>query len=149
MSDPLVQDFSIYVYFKLCFFKRKKFRFYIDSVGFMSWGYVKFHNNYHNDKYTRCYKYLKNCLPVPHFEHRSLPAISSPLISHASGLAASRRNQGVLYTQNDRSSPHPHVFALNASTSGLTKFLQMPLNWVSGWYFWPFKVHKINSIMIR
>lgn len=109
MSDPLVQDFSIYVYFKLCFFKRKKFRFYIDSVGFMSWGYVKFHNNYHNDKYTRCYKYLKNCLPVPHFEHRSLPAISSPLISHASDLAASRRNQGVLYTHNDRSSPHPHV----------------------------------------
>eukprot|EP00105_Crassostrea_gigas_P043152 XP_019927300.1 PREDICTED: uncharacterized protein LOC105339067 [Crassostrea gigas] len=68
---------------------------------------------------------------VPHFEHRSLPAISSPLISHASGLAASRRNQGVLYTHNDRSSPHPHVFALNASTSGLTKFLQMPLNLVS------------------
>uniref|UniRef100_A0A8W8KTZ8 DEAD/DEAH-box helicase domain-containing protein n=1 Tax=Magallana gigas TaxID=29159 RepID=A0A8W8KTZ8_MAGGI len=59
---------------------------------------------------------------------RSLPAISSPLIRHASGLAASRRHQGVLYTHNDRSSPHPHVFALNASTSGLTKFLQMPLN---------------------
>lgn len=137
------------------FFSRaKKFRFYSDSVGFMSWGYVKFHNNFkihihHNDKYTRCYKYLKNCLPVPHFEHRSLPAISSPLISHASGLAASRRHQGVLYTHNDRSSPHPYVFALNASTSDLTKFLQMPLNWVSGWYFWPFKVHKINSIMIK
>lgn len=42
--------------------------------------------------------------------------------------SASRRHHGVLYTHNDRSSPHPNVFALNASTSGLTKFLQMPLN---------------------
>lgn len=62
---------------------------------------------------------------IPHFEHRSRPAISSPLISHASGLAASRRHQEVLYTHNDRASPHPYVFALNASTSALIATLRI------------------------
>lgn len=127
-SDPLVQYFSIYVYFKIVYSQKEKNIF----LYWFCWLALfleskQFHNNkiHIYDKYTRWYKYCIISLPVPHFEHRSLPAISSPLISYASGLAASRRHQGVLYTHNDRASPHPYVFALNASTSALIATLRI------------------------
>lgn len=112
---------------KSCTLKKKKVSFYIGFVGWLYFSKEQFHNNkiHIYDKYTRWNKYCIICLPVPHFEHRSRPAISSPLISHASGLAASRRHQGVLYTHNDRASPHPYVFALNASTSALIATLRI------------------------
>lgn len=59
------------------------------------------------------------------FAHKHLQAVTSPLITHASGLALSRIHEGVLYTHNDANNPQPYVFALNASTSALIATLRI------------------------
>lgn len=59
---------------------------------------------------------------APAFKDAIAVGTLSPEVFHASGLAASRKHDGVLYTHNDGDDPHrrsPIVFAINASSGAL------------------------------
>lgn len=59
---------------------------------------------------------------VPAFKDAIAVGTLSPEVFHASGLAASRQHDGILYTHNDGDDPQrrsPIVFAINASSGAL------------------------------
>lgn len=61
----------------------------------------------------------------PKFEHATLIGHLDSRLYDASGVAASRKHHGVLYTHNDGDNKQPLVYAINASNAAIISALQL------------------------
>lgn len=61
----------------------------------------------------------------PKFEHATLIGLLDSRLSEASGVAASRKHNGVLYTHNDGDNRQPLVYAINASNAAIISALRL------------------------